>query len=110
MGQLTDKQTHTKQHTLADQSSLLRWMLFVLTRYITSVQSHLMICNSSRPATKSAWLQNRFTLDLAIPVPQGAHWLIRKQVRLADHARYHHALTVPSLGSDCQACTASLLS
>ena len=23
-----------------------------------------------------------------------AHWLIRKQVRLADQARYHHALTV----------------
>ena len=32
-----------------------------------------------------------------------------KQVRLADQARYHHALTVSSLGSDCQACTAPLL-
>ena len=31
-----------------------------------------------------------------------------KQVRLADQARYHHALTVSSLGSDCQACTAPL--
>ena len=48
-------------------------------------------------------------LDLVTPVPQGAHWLIRKQVRLADQARYHHALTVSSLGSDCQACTAPLL-
>ena len=25
------------------------------------------------------------------------------QVRLADQARYHHALTVSSLGNDCQA-------
>ena len=41
-------------------------------------------------------------------MPQGAHWLIRKQVRLADQARYHHALTASSLGSDCQACTAPL--
>ena len=48
-------------------------------------------------------------LDLVTPVPQGAHWLIRKQVRLADQARYHHALTVSSLGNDCQACTAPLL-
>ena len=45
---------------------------------------------------------------VATPVPQGAHWLIRKQVRLADQARYHHALTASSLGSDCQACTARL--
>ena len=45
---------------------------------------------------------------VATPVPQGAHWLIRKQVRLADQARYHHALTASSLGSDCQACTAPL--
>ena len=40
------------------------------------------------------------TLELVTPVPQGAHWLIRLQVRLADHTKYHHALTVSSLGSE----------
>ena len=30
------------------------------------------------------------------------------QVRRADQALYHHELTVSSLGSDCQSCTAPL--
>ena len=62
----------------------------------------LTLCKTEAVAAHS-------TLELVTPVPQKAHWLIRKQVRLADQARYHHALTMSSLGSDCQACTAPLL-
>ena len=63
---------------------------------------------SSHHEDQIAATMQAVTLVLVTPVPQGAHWLIRKQVRLADQARYHHALTVSSLGSDCQACTAPL--
>ena len=57
----------TQTHTLADQSSLLRWMLFVLVRYISFQCSSFGV-----------------SLDLVSPVPQGAHWLIRRQVHKTD--------------------------
>ena len=47
-------------------------------------------------------------LDLVTPVPQGAHWLIRKQVRRVDQTRY--AMTVvASLSAVPQSCRTPLL-
>ena len=56
-------------------------------------------------------LRQRLAMTIATALRVLLGWPFTKllQVRLADQARYHHALTVSSLGNDCQARIAPLL-